>query len=390
MRSGPIIMHCWSVRNLLAGRKSQTRPVVKPQPEFIYRLTDDTIAPVHIDIGAFNEINKAIGRSDAEVYPCFTEPRLHGGLGWACVLTDEVQRLWEEGVRGLVSVARSQKQEGIFNCIVVPQQRKGDEARTPAGVHGIPRNAGNTIASGAPSGWEPSKQHSRQPEVGNTGGELAGSEGSRTRHEGRETSCVEAYRQGARAYQVGDPTRIVQPTTCCASPWDEPSCNTTYCRYEIGSLLWVREEFAKDGWQIWYRADCDKGPANEVCQYQDGSDFEGVWRPSTQMPRWASRITLRLTDVRVERIQQITCADAIAEGIMPAANSQTIDFDTPDPRARYRAMWNYLNGRRGYPWESNPWVWRLSFDVIPKNVDDVLAEAERLGYFEPWEIRHHD
>lgn len=82
-----------------------------------------------------------------------------------------------------------------------------------------------------------------------------------------------------------------------------------------------------------------------------------VRRPSIYMPRWASRITLEITDVRVERLQEITEEDAIAEGVqfmpsMPAALTN---------RTSFGKGWDKLNAKRGYSWESNPWVWCLSF-----------------------------
>lgn len=131
----------------------------------------------------------------------------------------------------------------------------------------------------------------------------------------------------------------------------------TPCPYgQPGDRLWVREAFAKDGWQIWYRADCDKGPANEVCQYQDGSDFEGVWRPSTQMPSWASRITLEITDVRVERLQDVSEADAYREGCTGSPFGESADL------LLYPTFWDSINGPGS--WDENPWVWVVEFERV--------------------------
>lgn len=87
------------------------------------------------------------------------------------------------------------------------------------------------------------------------------------------------------------------------------------------------------------------------------------WRPSIHMPRWAPRITLEVLDVRVERLQEITSADAIREGVRPHANTQTIDCETRDPRDDFRDLWDSINAKRGHPWESNPWVWRIEFET---------------------------
>ncbi len=88
------------------------------------------------------------------------------------------------------------------------------------------------------------------------------------------------------------------------------------------------------------------------------------WRPSIHMPRWASRITLEITKVRVERLHEISEDDAIAEGCEDAANP---DFDHADPmdddpytfRAGFAQLWRKINGAES--WDANPWVWCISF-----------------------------
>jgi hypothetical protein len=88
----------------------------------------------------------------------------------------------------------------------------------------------------------------------------------------------------------------------------------------------------------------------------DGSDLR--WRPSIHMPRWASRISLELTGVRVERVQDIREADAIAEG---CKRSGIFRQESTTARGRYRELWDSLNKARGYGWDVNPWVWVLEF-----------------------------
>ena len=87
------------------------------------------------------------------------------------------------------------------------------------------------------------------------------------------------------------------------------------------------------------------------------------------MPRWASRLTLIVTDVRVQRLQDITAADAIAEGCHVYASSATIDCDTPDPRQEYRRIWNSIHGPEA--WAANPWVAALTFETHRQNIDQI-------------------
>lgn len=84
------------------------------------------------------------------------------------------------------------------------------------------------------------------------------------------------------------------------------------------------------------------------------------WRPSIHMPRWASRLTLEVTAVRVERVQEISMADCAAEGI-PCPD---LGDANEDPRPDFAALWDSINAKRGHPWESNPWVWVVAFRRI--------------------------
>jgi hypothetical protein len=176
-----------------------------------------------------------------------------------------------------------------------------------------------------------------------------------------------------------------------------------WCPYgRVGDRLWVREtvffetfhqqsdeELERDGFNpnigVWvYRADNHDYPT-----------ITANWTSPMFMPRIASRITLEITDIRVERVQDISEEDALAEGVIsddeyaywagednlfpcPRCEGYQVhnafghDYGITEvdctycdtQKKRYRIVWDSLNAKRGYPWESNPWVWVVSFKVV--------------------------
>lgn len=161
------------------------------------------------------------------------------------------------------------------------------------------------------------------------------------------------------------------------------------CPYgEPGYLLWVRETLAVVGEGFDY--DADGSLASEITDsnadlwgrygHEDGPDIHPTRIPSIFMPRWASRLTLRITDVRVQRLQDISEEDAKAEGseimwdVMLDAGTFSGPGDVTQFTARdtFRDYINLLNKKRGYGWETNPWMWAVSFEVIKANVDQIL------------------
>ncbi len=145
---------------------------------------------------------------------------------------------------------------------------------------------------------------------------------------------------------------------------------------EPGDRLWVRET-----WGVLYEStarddkeaieDARRGMPWACITYPTRSLHTASptrWRPSIHMPRWASRITLEVVDVRVERLNAIDEDDARREGF--DANPYALADGTIDEamsitaRDNFAALWDSLNGDRA-PWSSNPWVWRVEFRRLP-------------------------
>lgn len=149
--------------------------------------------------------------------------------------------------------------------------------------------------------------------------------------------------------------------------------------YEVGMRLWVRETWSPDhaafypNFPIVYRADFgpeyDRNDRGEVYSSEQKAWYPFQWRPSIFMPRHLSRITLEIVSVRVERLQEITNEDAELEGFTghysPAYVSmgEIVGPDGQEPIEEFRELWGNLNGKT-FPWESNPWVWRVEFKRI--------------------------
>jgi hypothetical protein len=126
-----------------------------------------------------------------------------------------------------------------------------------------------------------------------------------------------------------------------------------------GDRLWVRETWTRyDAWQGYHYAADHAGFGIGPDDDPDHVPEHALrWKPSIHMPRAASRITLEVTGVRVERLQDVSRGDAMAEGC-PFPNMRV----GADPRKWYEALWEALNGAG--TWEANPWVWVVEFKRI--------------------------
>lgn len=157
-----------------------------------------------------------------------------------------------------------------------------------------------------------------------------------------------------------------------SNKWGVVICRNLYddrCEHDLivapcipGDLIYVRETFGIVSEEFGeyspvYKADNWLRPKK--------------WKPSIHMPRELSRITLKVTGVRVDRVQDISEADAIAEGFkLPPVEGQGFAIGA---RTNFRHAWQQIYGDH---WDRNGWVWVIDFDVILKNVDLVIEDLE--------------
>ncbi|HIC2051412.1 TPA: hypothetical protein ACW0SN_001364 [Enterobacter ludwigii] len=126
----------------------------------------------------------------------------------------------------------------------------------------------------------------------------------------------------------------------------------------VGDRIWVRETFCP--------VPDHEEPAgcSAILYAADGNGPYGKWVPSIHMPRWASRLTLEITCVRVERLRDLSEDDAKSEGITPPSGGVLPGWEY---RINFRDLWMSIYGSEN--WEANPWVWVIEFKVVP-NVQD--------------------
>lgn len=166
--------------------------------------------------------------------------------------------------------------------------------------------------------------------------------------------------------------------------------------WQVGDRLWVRES-----WRTLQKVDCLKprdlaDDRSKVTYEADPENRKPLWafgklRPSLFMPRWASRLTLLVTDVRVERLQDISEGDAVAEGVeLESADPPfhyvpgiwphsitAVGIEEPGGRQAARSfakLWGHINGPES--WQANPWVVAVTFSVHARNIDQLAPIAE--------------
>ena len=172
-------------------------------------------------------------------------------------------------------------------------------------------------------------------------------------------------------------------------------------RYQVGDLPWVKETFLIMDWANRDRVESDHSDihiqykASDSNYRPDSPRYIGhsvkkrcpefindavriylrevkkskhawrlPWISSRFMPKWAARTWLEVVSVRAERLQDITEEDAIREGVQAVTMADVPRQAVWSERQDFAQLWDSINDKRGYPWDSNPWVWRYEFKII--------------------------
>ena len=208
---------------------------------------------------------------------------------------------------------------------------------------------------------------------------LAGTK-TQTRRIGK-TQCAEwtelavEYSIHAKKGKVAVATHLAYPNGSarhgiCECPYGIPGAVVDSGHRIGGDRLYVRETWAAP--HAYDHLPPRLIPQDARIHYAATEDRGGLlWRPSIHMPRWASRISLGITSVRVERLQDISIEDAKAEGawgpddsvVEKVANHFGIHHFDTNPRLAYQMLWEQINGPSS--WDANPWVWVLDFKSLP-------------------------
>jgi hypothetical protein len=216
------------------------------------------------------------------------------------------------------------------------------------------------------------------------------------KHADFSRAFVDGTGSGREYLQV--PAHVAPGCEGCADYDWQGTRHRLWFRSSPGDHLWVKETHSTSALGVypcpdaWYRADFGThddpakvdGLHDRGCTGNRGDCFACVeqregkfrWRPSIHMPRKLSRLTLEVTEVRVQRLQDISEEDAKAEGVEPyEVTSADIEAMEPGPtrdlaeslgpgwlsrKAIYASLWDSLNAKRA-PWDSNPWVWAVTF-----------------------------
>ncbi len=186
---------------------------------------------------------------------------------------------------------------------------------------------------------------------------------------GHKTQTRRIIKPPCEVWDDGGSIRVTRPRKfadeyCRLHPVDCPYGKT-------GDRLWVRETWLLEKYpedHFVYKASCP-----------DWDTYPEKWKPSIHMPRSAARIFLEVKRIRVGQLQDISEKDAESEGVIfegyssvfgESINSEFWSTGIQDlpfsrtPKKSFENLWNHINAKNGYPWDSNPWVWVIDFEKV--------------------------
>lgn len=344
----PISFNADMVRAILSNRKTVPWRVVKTQHEVL----------IKIENGGVYYANYSGEWSPVEGNPRFAKQRLYGRDGRTYLFSNEICRVWPEGIYGLVSAERASRENGISFNLNLSREQEEDNERTQSHLQSIPRRKAGLRSSEA-HGRESVKQCTGKSDAGDCERELERQEASQHSDCWIEApnvkidGCPESRNCGLISLRD-------EPTENCIGLLGESICYLENIKipFGVGQTLYVRETFQVDylsnipgTGRIRYKADDtyrDFMFAPERYEMMRRAQLKPGWRPSGNMPKEAARIFLRVTDVWVEKIREMTDAEASKEGFLSKE-----DF-----------IANFLKIYPKYYLDS--WVWRIEFDRTEK------------------------
>lgn len=376
----PILFSTPMVKAILDGTKTMTRRVIKPQPKYLVKITQEGVY-YNDDTGEWNYLER-----NREL----AEQRLYGRNGREYLFENYFCRLWHEKIYGLVSVNVGNSQEGLQIGIYIPQKQEEDNACASLNLHGISRYSRKGNGSEAPR-RQPREQYTRESEMGYFQRKLERQTSARECDSGGKSPDVKIDKYSKRR------NKNIVITGIKSKEYSEEIQCFPICYFsdfknnkiDVNTELYVRETYIQ--WE---------SIADDIQQYLERKNIKAKyiyradideykqatgWKPSIFMPKEAARIFLKIKSVRVERLKEITEEDAKKEGVTkclwftpygksddddsivcfpPIPEKRFEDFGELSYKANFFNLWDSLNGKRGYSVETNPFVWVNEFERI--------------------------
>lgn len=357
----PILFNTEMVRAILDGRKTVTRRAIKPKYDVLIKIDDGDV--FYAD--CFGKWCPVAGN------PELAEQRLYGRDRRTYLLSNEICRIWPKGIYGLVSAKRTSGENGISFDFRMSSEQEKDIICSQSYLRGISRKASG-LCSSSPHGREPIKQCPVEFEMGNCSRELERQETASHCNSWRKTSNVQTdgWAKSGNLELITSRNESEEDSECLLC---ESNCNLENIKvpFSVGQTLYVRETYSKDVGRYMYKANYID---NEKF-YRDGKEVSIKWHPSIHMPKEAARIFLRVQDVHVERVQEITGAECVREGIPQESLKEVGEAFTV---GQFADLWDSTvkpADLHCYGWDANPWVWVIDFERISR--DEALKEESK-------------